>query len=110
MRGKVLYQTKDMMFLKIHSSYRSVVALVDSELLGKRFEEGKRQVEIKEGFFKGEEVDREKALFVLASQLREDATFNIVGLEAIQCAIEVGVIDEDSVITIQGVPFALKLL
>jgi hypothetical protein len=99
-----------MMLLKIHRSYRSVVALVDSELLGKRLEEGKRQLEIKEGFFKGDEVDREKALFILAGQLREDATFNIVGPKAVQCAIEAGVIDEDSVAIIQGVPFALKLL
>ncbi len=97
------------MLLKIHKSYRGVVALVDSSLLGKRFEEGKRQLDIKEHFFKGEEVDREKAIFILQSQLREDATFYIVGQEAIKCSIEAEVIDEGDVITIQGVPFALKL-
>lgn len=98
------------MHLKIHQSYRSVVALVDSDLIGRKFEEDKRQLEIKEGFFKGEEVTREKAIFILQSQLREDATFNIVGKESIDCAIEAGVIDEDSVAHIQGIPYALKLL
>ena len=98
------------MLLKIHNSYRDVVALVDSNLLGKRFEEGKRQLEIKDHFFKGEEITREKAMMILQTQLREDATFNIVGEESIACAIEAGVIDEDSITTIQGIPFSLKLI
>ncbi|MEK6825720.1 MAG: DUF424 family protein [Nanoarchaeota archaeon] len=97
------------MLLKIHHSYRDVIALVDSELLGKSFEEGKRQLEIKDHFFKGEEMPRDKIVEFLRKQLREDATFNIVGEESIACAIEAGIIDENSVIKIQGIPFTLKL-
>ena len=29
------------MFIKIHNSYRNVVALADADLIGKKFEEGK---------------------------------------------------------------------
>lgn len=97
------------MLLKIHRSYRNVVALVDSSLLGKRFEEGNRQLEIKEHFFKGEEIAYERVVDVLQRQLAEDATFTIVGAEAVACAVEAGVVDDGSVTTIQGVPFALKL-
>ena len=40
------------MLIKIHRAYRDVVAICDSELIGKRFEEGKFQLEIKEDFFR----------------------------------------------------------
>ena len=98
------------MLLKIHQSYRDVVALVDSALLGKTFEEGKRQLAIKEHFFKGEEVSHDAVIRVLRLQMGEDATFNIIGEESIACAIEAGVISEDSVIHVAGIPFALKLV
>ncbi len=97
------------MLLKIHRSYRNVVALVDSSLFGKKFEEGNLQLEIKEHFFKRDEMMYEQVIDVLQRQLAEDATFTIVGKESIAAAVEVGVVDEGSVATIQGVPFALKL-
>ena len=40
--------------IKIHMSYRNVIAVCDEDLLGKKFEDEKRQLDIKEGFFKGE--------------------------------------------------------
>jgi hypothetical protein len=43
------------MFINIiHSSCRDVVAICDSELLGKVFEEGQLQLDVKESFYKGE--------------------------------------------------------
>ena len=36
-----------MLRLKIHEAYRRIVALSDPELIGKRFEEGQLQLEIK---------------------------------------------------------------
>jgi hypothetical protein len=36
------------MYLKVHQSYRDVVAICDSDLIGKKFEEGKRQLDIKQ--------------------------------------------------------------
>ena len=44
------------MRVKIHHSYRDVIAICDSNLIGKRFEEGIMQVEIKEHFFDGERL------------------------------------------------------
>ena len=98
------------MFLKIHKSYRDVVALCDSDLIGKRFEEGKFQLDIKESFYKGEEIPEEKAILILKKMSRNDATFNIIGKDSVQTAIKAGIIDEDAVEEIQGVQFALSLL
>ena len=97
------------MFVKVHKSYRSVVAVCDSDLVGKTFEEGKFQLEVKESFFKGEEVQKDRAIFLMKKMLVEDATFNIVGEDSINAAIKAEIISEDSVGEIAGIPFALVL-
>lgn len=98
------------MQIKIHSSYRNVVTLCDSNLIGKKFEEGIKQLDMGENFYKGEEADSEKASEILKNQAMEDATFNIVGEESINLAISIGIITKDSVNKISGIPYALKFL
>ena len=103
-----------MIFINIIRSYRDVVAVCDSSILGKKFEESFgdsiRQLDVKESFYKGEEVSKERAIEIMKKMLREDATFNIVGRESVHAAISAGVISEESVGQIQGIPFALVLL
>lgn len=98
------------MQINIINSYRYVVAICDSHLLGKVFEEDKFQLDVKESFYKGEEVSEEKAIEIMEDMQKEDATFNIVGEEATKTAIKAGVIDKECVGTIQGIPFALVLM
>lgn len=98
------------MLLKIHKSYRNVVAICDSDLIGKKFEDGKFQLDVKESFYKGEEKPEEFILQVIRKMSAEDATFNIIGKESIQTAIKAGIINEDSVKEVQGVPFTLVLI
>ena len=47
------------MFIKITKSYRDIVAVCDSSILGKKFEQGNLQLDLKESFYKGEEVQEE---------------------------------------------------
>lgn len=105
------------MFVNVIRSYRDVVAVCDSELLGKRFEEpfGKsvKQLDIKESFYKGKEgkkVSKEELLDIIKLFSVEDSTFNIVGEKSIQVALEAGTISKKEVGRIQGIPFALVLL
>jgi len=98
------------MLVKIIKSYREIVAICDSELLGKKFEEGKFQLDIKESFFGGEKTSEEKAIEIMQSMLSEDATFYIVGEKSVNTAIKAGIISKDGVKKIQGVVFALVLL
>ena len=97
------------MHIKIHEAYRKVVALADSEIIGKTFEEGIKQIEVRPSFFQGEEKNREEILKILRDLNQEDATFNIVGKESVAIALEAGIIDEQGVIKIQEVPIALGL-
>jgi hypothetical protein len=98
------------MFLKIHKTYRDIVAICDSELIGKVFEQGKFQIDVKESFYKGEEISEEKVIEIMKNFSKEDATFNIVGEKSINTALKAGIISEEGIKKIQGVPFALVLL
>ena len=98
------------MIVNIIKSYRDVVAICDSELLGKYFEEDKFQLDIKESFFKGEEKTEQEVIEIIKNMQMEDATFNIVGEKSINAAIKSGLIFKDSIKTIQGIPFALVLM
>mgnify|MGYP001601956213 CR=1 FL=1 len=99
-----------MISIKIHRSYRIVVAVCDTDLIGKKFEEGKKQLEIKEYFFRGDEMAEENAIKTLEAQKREDATFDIVGKESIRAALKAGIISKDYIAKIKNVPFALVLV
>jgi hypothetical protein len=98
------------MLVKIHKSYREVVAVCDSELLGKKFEEGLKQLDVRENFYNGEKKSTEELVEFLKDMAMEDATFNIVGPRAINCALKAGIISKQGIKTVQNVPFALVLL
>ena len=99
------------MYLKIHSSYRNVVAICDADLIGKKFEEGKRQLDLRENFYKSPSVfTKEQIIKIIQQQIDEDATFNIVGPKATQASIEAGLLTKQDIDKIQDIPFALTLL
>lgn len=98
------------MQIKKHVAYRTIVALCDSDLIGKTFEEDIRQIEITPNFFQGEEKNKEEVLEILKDMEKEDATFNIVGKESVECAILAGVISKEGFMKINGVPVALVLM
>lgn len=103
-------QSKSMMYVKVHSSYRHVVAICDSDLLGKKYEEDNRQLDVRENFFKGEEHTFNEVVKLIQLESREDATFNIVGKESIQAAHDAGIILKENVGNVQGIPFTLVLI
>jgi hypothetical protein len=98
------------MLVKIHESYRKIIAVCDSELLGKRFEEGNLQIDVNEQFYNGEEKAYEDIVELLKDAAKEDATFNLVGEESVKAGIKAGIIIEDGIIRIQGIPHALGLI
>ncbi len=98
------------MIIKIHKSYRDVIAICDSELLGKKFEEGKIQLDLTGEFFNGEEKNEGKIMEIIENAAKEDATFNIVGEKAVQLALKACIISKKGIKKIQGIPMALRLL
>ena len=98
------------MQLKIHNSYRQIVALTDSDLIGKTFTQDNRQIEIRSNFFEGEEKTQKEIFEILKDMEKEDATFNIVGKESVETALQAGIIDKQGIITIENIPIALRLM
>ncbi|MAG39349.1 hypothetical protein CMI41_00055 [Candidatus Pacearchaeota archaeon] len=80
------------MLVKIHKTYRWVVAVCDSNLIGKKFEEGNKQLDLTGDFFKGDEKESEEIKGILADCQREDATFFIVGKESVGLCQEMGLV------------------
>ncbi len=99
-----------MILIKIHKSYRDVIAICDSNLIRKYFEEDEFQLDIKESFFGGRKTSKEKTIELIKDMSREDATFNIIGEKSVNCALQSGIISKEGVKKIKGLPFALVLL
>lgn len=99
-----------MISIKIHNSYRTVVAVCDSDLIGKKFEEGKRQLDLRANFYEEEKLSYEEIVNLMEGQAENDATFNIVGEKSIKAALEAGIINTDSIDKIAGIPFTLILV
>ncbi|MFA5071673.1 MAG: DUF424 family protein [Candidatus Pacearchaeota archaeon] len=98
------------MFVNIIKSCRDVVAVCDKELIGKKFEEGEYQLDAKANFFCGKELAEKQVIEVMQRMSDEDATFNIIGEKSIAAALKAGIIVEEGIKEIQGIPFALVLL
>ena len=100
-----------MIKIKFHEAYRKIVAVCDSDLVGKKFTEGKLQLDIKESFYSGDEVkDEKEALELLRCAQVDDATFNFVGKKSIEIGLKAGVIGKEGIIKVQGIPHAMGLL
>lgn len=98
------------MLIKIHESYRNVVALADKELLGKKFTQDKRQLDLTTTFYDGNEIDEQKAIQLIQQYAEQDATFNIVGPRSIETAKKAGIVTDELISTVDNIPFALLLL
>ncbi|HME86958.1 MAG TPA: DUF424 family protein [Candidatus Nanoarchaeia archaeon] len=90
------------MIVKIHESKQGdIVAVIDTDLLGKIIEDEDFQLDLTSNFYKGEE----RATDEIGDLMRNAHGINIVGEKTIALAIEEGLIDEDMVKRIGGIPY-----
>ncbi|UCB58696.1 MAG: DUF424 family protein [Thermoplasmatales archaeon] len=92
-----------MISLKIYKQGNELlVGACDENLIGKKIEDGKFQLEIKKEFYDGERVSPD----ILKQFLAEATIANLVGETTIKVAIKMGLIDPDCIIRIKGIPHA----
>ena len=53
------------MLVRIIKAYKDTVAVCDSDLVGKKFKEGKFQLDLKGEFFKEKETSEEKTIEII---------------------------------------------
>jgi len=99
--------TQTTMYLKSYSVNKEIlVAVCDSELIGRTFREGDLHLSVNEDFFKGRPADEHE----VKKALEEATIANLVGEQSVACGIDSGVVDEHCVITIDGIPHAQMVL
>ena len=95
------------MWVKVHSSSRKVIAICDDNLIGKRFEQGLRQLQVTESFFKGQKMSEEEVLNLMKYEFKAGSTFNIVGKDSISLALKIGIIEKEAIVKIKRIPFVI---
>ncbi|NLI62221.1 MAG: DUF424 family protein [Methanosarcinaceae archaeon] len=100
-------ETAETLYIKIHERDKNIlIAVCDKELIGTKLKYKKREIEISESFYKGEEKTTEE----ICNILKNATNVNIMGEKSINCAINAGIIDSNFVIYIENVPHALYFL
>jgi len=79
-----------------------VLAICDSEILGKTLREGKIVFHVKEEFYNGGRVSMEEAI----DMIENSTIVNMVGKRCVEKAIKKGYVHPQAVLNIEGVPHA----
>ena len=79
-----------------------ILAICDTELLGKTLREGKILFRIKDEFYNGRKASVEEAIGLIGNS----TIINLVGKCCVEKAIEEGYVHPEAVIRIEGIPHA----
>ncbi len=92
------------MLVKKHKTRdgRLILAVCDSELIGKKFEQGKLQLDLTNDFYKGEEKSESEVHLMF----QQAYILNLVGEKSVKLALKQRLIDETHILKIEGVPHA----
>jgi len=92
-----------MISIKIYKQGNDIlIGACDEKLIGKKFKEGKFQIDISREFYEGKKI----SIDALKKYLENATIANLVGEQAVKCAIELGLVDPDCVLKIKGIPHA----
>jgi len=97
-----------MMIVKKHvaGEGRLVLAVCDSDILGKKFENEHRQLDLSSDFYAGEELTHDEVLGLM----KKAYILNLVGKSSVGLGIETGLVDKDNIDEINNVPYAQVLV
>lgn len=92
-----------MFLVKVHQGpHGEVLVISDKELVGKKFEEGKLQLDLSKEFYSGEEMNEEG----VRELVKGAYVLHLTGKRTIDFFLELGLIDEEIVLVVSGVPHA----
>ncbi len=88
---------------KMHTlAGKTLLVLCDNDLLGKKFEEGKLQLNMASSFYQGEQ----KSEGEIEKRLPDIDMFHFVGEESVAFGVKQGLIEKEKIIFIKKVPHA----
>ena len=93
-----------MIYLKINKTEKNeIIALCDSDLIGKNFSEKDLNLNVNERFYKGDIMGEDKIVKILMNA----KNINIVGEEAIRLAVKHNIVEKEDIIKIKNIPHAI---
>ncbi|MDM7911836.1 MAG: DUF424 family protein [Methanotrichaceae archaeon] len=92
-------ETKEMNLKVYKQGAEVLVAVCDSDLVGKRFAEGRLHVEVSKDFFGDENASPKE----VEAALKNATIANFVGCCAVEHAIRLGYVEREKVLCIDGV-------
>ena len=91
------------MNMKIHQAGSGeVIAICDTELMGRTCEDEKANITITPAFFGEEPVSTDE----IEHALKKGTNITMIGTKIIALAQQIGILCEDDIVLIQGVPYA----
>jgi len=96
------------MIVKIHKTQdgRKMVAVCDKELIGKKFEEKKLQLDLTSNFYNGDEKEGDEIIKIF----RGAYIINLVGEKSIKFGLKNDIISDDNIIYVDKIPHAQAIL
>ncbi len=96
------------MIVKVHKTQdgRKVIAICDNELIGKKFEEGKLQLDLNSSFYNGDETDEEGVIELI----KDSCIVNIVGEKSTNLALKLKIVEKKDIIKIKNIPHTQAIL
>jgi len=92
------------MIVKVHKKDdRTIVAVCDDELIGRKFEQGELQLDLTSDFYKGDKYTDKQ---LVGDMMRNADVINVVGTLSVGLGLEEELIDKGQVIHVDGVPHA----
>lgn len=92
------------MLVKIHKNPEGqiIAAVCDKELIGKKFSEGRIQLDLTTDFYKGEDMSEED----VGDLLRNAYIINLVGEKSVALGLKENIIQEKHIMRIDNIPHA----
>ncbi len=89
-----------------NSTHGALLVVTDFELIGKKFEDEKLQLDLSKPFYQGEEKSKEET-----KKLIEKARHvHLTGKNSVCLGVEMDIIDGNRILMIKGIPHAEALL
>ena len=96
------------MLVKIHTTLegKKIVAICDKELIGYKFEEDEKQLDLTGDFYKGDVKSKDE----IKEILKDAYIVNLVGKKSVDLGIELGIVNKDNIIYVENIPHAEVLI
>ncbi len=92
------------MIVKTHisSDNKLILAICDNELIGNKYEEGEKQLDLASSFYNGKKMEKAAVIELIGKA----HIINAVGKDSVDCCLRDGIVDKNKIGKIKGIPYA----